>query len=102
MTFFNIDYLPFILINAPLGSETPAVHQQNNMNKEILHLFCVEEDSSLLKLWKQNDDIIVLPCHALQVRYHSRKRLAEQRPRVRGQFVRQAWHEDKSNEDKDC
>lgn len=24
-----------------------------------------------------------------QVRYHSRKRLAEQRPRVKGQFVRQ-------------
>lgn len=41
-------------------------------------------------------------CFGKKVRYHSRKRLAEQRPRVRGQFVRQAWHEDKSNEDKDC
>lgn len=28
-------------------------------------------------------------CH-FQVRYHSRKRLADQRPRVRGQFVKQA------------
>lgn len=30
-----------------------------------------------------------------QVRYQSRKRLAEQRPRVRGQFVRQAVYEHK-------
>ena len=28
-----------------------------------------------------------------QVRYQSRKRLAEQRPRVRGQFVRQAVYD---------
>jgi len=27
------------------------------------------------------------------VRYQSRKRLAEQRPRVRGQFVRQSAHD---------
>lgn len=40
------------------------------------------------------------PFHALafQVRYQSRKRLAEQRPRVRGQFVRQTIQESKSQE----
>jgi hypothetical protein len=31
-----------------------------------------------------------------QVRYQSRKRLAEQRPRVRGQFVRQSGQEDQA------
>lgn len=30
---------------------------------------------------------------SFQVRYQSRKRLAEQRPRVRGQFVRQAAYD---------
>ncbi|XP_072984022.1 two-component response regulator-like PRR37 [Typha latifolia] len=34
-----------------------------------------------------------------KVLYHSRKRLAEQRPRVRGQFVRQAMHEQTGREE---
>lgn len=33
-----------------------------------------------------------------QVRYQSRKRLAEQRPRVRGQFVRQSGQEDQAGQ----
>ncbi|KAL5733383.1 hypothetical protein ACOSP7_032723 [Xanthoceras sorbifolium] len=37
-------------------------------------------------------------CFEKKVRYQSRKKLAEQRPRVRGQFVRQVVHE---NKDKD-
>ncbi|XP_022765293.1 two-component response regulator-like PRR37 isoform X2 [Durio zibethinus] len=39
-------------------------------------------------------------CFEKKVRYQSRKKLAEQRPRIRGQFVRQV-HEDK-NKDTDC
>ncbi|KAK3023917.1 hypothetical protein RJ639_043460 [Escallonia herrerae] len=35
-------------------------------------------------------------CFEKKVRYHSRKKLAEQRPRVRGQFVRQALNESKT------
>lgn len=35
--------------------------------------------------------------HLLQVRYQSRKKLAEQRPRVRGQFVRQGPLENKGD-----
>ncbi|KAK3034430.1 hypothetical protein RJ639_034667 [Escallonia herrerae] len=35
-------------------------------------------------------------CFEKKVRYHSRKKLAEQRPRVRGQFVRQAVNESKT------
>ncbi|XP_059628231.1 two-component response regulator-like PRR37 isoform X2 [Cornus florida] len=35
-------------------------------------------------------------CFGKKVRYQNRKRLAEQRPRVRGQFVRQAVHENES------
>jgi len=34
-----------------------------------------------------------------KVRYQSRKRLAEQRPRVRGQFVRQSGQEDQAGQD---
>ncbi|CAK9144185.1 unnamed protein product [Ilex paraguariensis] len=40
-------------------------------------------------------------CFEKKVRYQSRKRLAEQRPRVRGQFVRQAVNENKTN-DSNC
>ncbi|KAK9284061.1 hypothetical protein L1049_012321 [Liquidambar formosana] len=40
-------------------------------------------------------------CFEKKVRYQSRKRLAEQRPRVRGQFVRQVVDGNKS-EDTDC
>lgn len=40
-------------------------------------------------------------CFEKKVRYHSRKKLADQRPRVRGQFVRQVVHENR-NEDKHC
>ncbi|CAN6320417.1 unnamed protein product [Urochloa humidicola] len=36
-----------------------------------------------------------------KVRYQSRKRLAEQRPRVRGQFVRQSGQEDQAGQDSD-
>uniref|UniRef100_A0A0D9VSP9 CCT domain-containing protein n=1 Tax=Leersia perrieri TaxID=77586 RepID=A0A0D9VSP9_9ORYZ len=36
-----------------------------------------------------------------KVRYQSRKRLAEQRPRVRGQFVRQSGQEDQAGQDED-
>ncbi|PSS34571.1 Two-component response regulator-like [Actinidia chinensis var. chinensis] len=39
-------------------------------------------------------------CFEKKVRYQSRKRLAEQRPRVRGQFVRQVMYENESK-DKD-
>ncbi len=34
--------------------------------------------------------LLLILHHHLQVRYQSRKKLAEQRPRIRGQFVRQA------------
>ncbi|KAA8534314.1 hypothetical protein F0562_031859 [Nyssa sinensis] len=37
-------------------------------------------------------------CFEKKVRYQSRKRLAEQRPRVRGQFVRQAVQENEHND----
>ncbi|KAF8397608.1 hypothetical protein HHK36_016528 [Tetracentron sinense] len=40
-------------------------------------------------------------CFQKKVRYQSRKRLAEQRPRVRGQFVRQTGYENTSREE-DC
>ncbi|XP_062156956.1 two-component response regulator-like PRR73 [Alnus glutinosa] len=40
-------------------------------------------------------------CFEKKVRYQSRKKLAEQRPRFRGQFVRQVVHKNKSN-DMDC
>lgn len=38
-------------------------------------------------------------CFEKRVRYHSRKRLAEQRPRVKGQFVRQIKSESKAGTD---
>ncbi|PSR93046.1 Two-component response regulator-like [Actinidia chinensis var. chinensis] len=41
-------------------------------------------------------------CFEKKVRYQSRKRLAEQRPRVRGQFVRQIACENNDDDDKDC
>lgn len=37
-------------------------------------------------------------CFEKKVRYQSRKKLAEQRPRVRGQFVRQTAHETANGE----
>ncbi|KAK8570344.1 hypothetical protein V6N13_003031 [Hibiscus sabdariffa] len=37
-------------------------------------------------------------CFEKKVRYQSRKRLAEQRPRVRGQFVRQAQNDTPIND----
>lgn len=38
-------------------------------------------------------------CFEKKVRYHSRKKLAEQRPRVRGQFVRQVVSENESKDE---
>ncbi|EXC33207.1 Two-component response regulator-like protein [Morus notabilis] len=38
-------------------------------------------------------------CFEKRVRYHSRKKLAEQRPRIRGQFVRQIVSDTKAGED---
>ncbi|CAK7325569.1 unnamed protein product [Dovyalis caffra] len=38
-------------------------------------------------------------CFEKKVRYQSRKKLAEQRPRIRGQFVRQVAHEHKDKDD---
>ncbi|KAJ0021722.1 hypothetical protein Pint_32263 [Pistacia integerrima] len=38
-------------------------------------------------------------CFGKRVRYHSRKKLAEQRPRVRGQFVRQTVSDSKAGKD---
>ncbi|KAJ4836592.1 hypothetical protein Tsubulata_043494 [Turnera subulata] len=38
-------------------------------------------------------------CFEKRVRYQSRKKLAEQRPRVKGQFVRQIWSDDKGGRD---
>ncbi|XP_047325078.1 two-component response regulator-like PRR37 [Impatiens glandulifera] len=40
-------------------------------------------------------------CFEKKVRYQSRKRLAEQRPRIRGQFVRQVARENGNNEEED-
>jgi hypothetical protein len=45
-------------------------------------------------VWYVSDGFVAY----LQVRYHSRKRLAEQRPRVRGQFVRQSGQEDQAGQ----
>jgi pseudo-response regulator 5 len=42
--------------------------------------------------------IIILP-FVLQVRYHSRKKLAEQRPRIKGQFVSQKLKSATTTED---
>ncbi|RDX66990.1 Two-component response regulator-like PRR37, partial [Mucuna pruriens] len=39
-------------------------------------------------------------CFEKRVRYHSRKKLAEQRPRIRGQFVRRIVSETKEEKDK--
>lgn len=41
-------------------------------------------------------------CFERKVRYQSRKRLAEQRPRVRGQFVRQRVYENNASGEGDC
>lgn len=39
-------------------------------------------------------------CFEKRVRYHSRKKLAEQRPRIKGQFVRRIVSEGKEEKDK--
>lgn len=46
---------------------------------------------ALVKCNNRNSNV-VFPFFLHQVRYQNRKRLAEQRPRVRGQFVRQTDH----------
>ncbi|KAK3016658.1 hypothetical protein RJ639_006753 [Escallonia herrerae] len=51
-----------------------------------------ERESALTKFRQKRKD----RCFGKKVRYHNRKRLAEQRPRVRGQFAKQVDH-DSSN-----
>lgn len=46
---------------------------------------CNQREAALLKFRLKRKD----RCYDKKVRYQSRKRLAEQRPRVKGQFVRQ-------------
>jgi hypothetical protein len=45
-----------------------------------------------------NSSLFSLPS-ILQVRYHSRKKLAEQRPRIKGQFVSQKLKSATTTED---
>lgn len=68
----------------------------------FLKVFTVTWFHFLLLAWKR----FALDCYLLmalaaylQVRYQSRKRLAEQRPRIRGQFVRQSGQEDQADQD---
>ncbi|CAH2040694.1 unnamed protein product [Thlaspi arvense] len=58
---------------------------------------CKQREAALNKFRQKRKE----RCFEKKVRYQSRKRLAEQRPRIRGQFVRQVANENKSK-DKDC
>ncbi|GAB4856756.1 Two-component response regulator-like [Ancistrocladus abbreviatus] len=53
-----------------------------------------QREAALTKFWQKRKE----RCFKRKVRYQSRKRLAEQRPRVRGQFVRQTPKESTSKD----
>ncbi|CAO2835385.1 unnamed protein product [Amaranthus hypochondriacus] len=61
--------------------------------KSTMGLHSAEREAALAKFRQKRKD----RCFEKKVRYQSRKRLAEQRPRVKGQFVRQS-----PNESGDC
>lgn len=56
-----------------------------------------QREAALMKFRLKRKD----RCYEKKVRYESRKRLAEQRPRVKGQFVRQLRNETQALKDKD-
>ncbi|KAK1411834.1 hypothetical protein QVD17_32622 [Tagetes erecta] len=52
-----------------------------------------QREAALIKFREKRKD----RCFKKKIRYHNRKQLAEQRPRVRGQFVKQTGRENSSN-----
>ncbi|XP_057956346.1 two-component response regulator-like PRR73 [Malania oleifera] len=58
---------------------------------------CAQREAALTKFRQKRKE----RCFEKKVRYQSRKRLAEQRPRIRGQFVRQIACDGKAAKDKD-
>ncbi|XP_042502191.1 two-component response regulator-like APRR3 isoform X2 [Macadamia integrifolia] len=60
-----------------------------NCNGKLFDRSCSQREAALTRFRLKRKD----RCFEKKVRYHSRKKLAEQRPRLKGQFVRQAGAE---------
>jgi pseudo-response regulator 5 len=75
----NINLLPVNRSTAECGNDNNTLVQDGSSNRSTLR------EAALNKFRMKRKD----RCYEKKVRYESRKKLAEQRPRVKGQFVRQ-------------
>ncbi|KAL6972171.1 hypothetical protein U1Q18_042544 [Sarracenia purpurea var. burkii] len=75
----NVDQAPVVRAAAESGNKEDVHIQDRNSHRSI------QREAALTKFRLKRKD----RCYEKKVRYESRKKLAEQRPRVKGQFVRQ-------------
>lgn len=81
----SFNAIPVIKVAAEYGNEATLVHD-GNCHRSI------QREAALTKFRMKRKD----RCYEKKVRYESRRKLAEQRPRVKGQFVRQVQTESPS------
>ncbi|PSS32282.1 Two-component response regulator-like [Actinidia chinensis var. chinensis] len=79
----NVDQAPVVRAAAESGKEEGVCIHDRNSHRSV------QREAALNKFRLKRKD----RCFEKKVRYESRKKLAEQRPRVKGQFVRQAQNE---------
>ncbi|XP_002524429.3 two-component response regulator-like APRR5 isoform X2 [Ricinus communis] len=75
----NVDQVANVRVAAERKNEESTLHNANSHRS-------IQREAALNKFRLKRKD----RCYEKKVRYESRKKLAEQRPRVKGQFVRQA------------
>ncbi|KAM7467629.1 hypothetical protein LguiB_015191 [Lonicera macranthoides] len=79
----NVNLVPVVRATAECGNDATTLIHDGNSNR------ATHREAALNKFRMKRKD----RCYEKKVRYESRKKLAEQRPRVKGQFVRQVNNE---------
>ncbi|EFH42627.1 pseudo-response regulator 3 [Arabidopsis lyrata subsp. lyrata] len=77
------------LLGSGSSSDNPLNQQSSGSDRSA------QREAALMKFRLKRKE----RCFEKKVRYHSRKKLAEQRPRVKGQFIRNPLHDYKSGSD---
>ncbi|KAL5581152.1 hypothetical protein UlMin_013594 [Ulmus minor] len=81
--------------NGVAGNSGGGGSSRRNSGNVMDENWVAQREAALTKFRQKRKD----RCFEKRVRYHSRKKLAEQRPRIRGQFVRQIESDTKAGED---